>query len=261
MRAPRHQVFVMSIFLFGGTAYAESPSLATAVGIVEKFDNENLTVFIGYASEKAMEVMEFKITNTTTFTLLTPQVQEGRTVFTQKTVAVSGLAKGQSVAVIYASIEKQRILLNGVVRPVGWGQEVVATPRAKIEFRWIEDHAIKDVTEENGVIAWEDDLMYLHKDAILTSKDIADAILCESDLTANGIGVVYSVRLILTEGAKEKLAMTMEKSGAKRLAVVVDGNIRGATCFKDKAMIEANIPSAGFLSSKFEAERIVQAAK
>ena len=261
MPTPLYSVFVLTIFILGSLAHADSPDLATAVGIVEKIDNENLTISIGYVSEKVMEIMEFKITNTTKLSLLIPQMQEGKTVLTQKTTEVGGLLKGQSVAVIYANIEKTRVLLSAVVRPVGWGQEPVVKPKAKIEFRWVEDNPIKDVTEENGIIAWEDDLMYLHKDVILTSKDVSEAILSKNDLTANGIGVVYSVKLLLTDEAKQKLAMAIEKSGGKRLAVVVDGNIRGATFFKDKATMDANIPSAGFLSSKSEADRIVEATK
>ena len=149
----------------------------------------------------------------------------------------------------------------GVAMHEGLDLGFAGEPKTKVEFRWIEDNPIKNVTEEKGIIAWENDLMYLHKNAILTSNDVAEAILSKNDLTANGIGVVYSVKLILTQAAKQKLAMAIEKSGGKRLAVVVDGNIRGATFFKDKATIDANIPSAGFLSSKSEADRIVEATK
>ena len=148
-----------------------------------------------------------------------------------------------------------------IVAPVASGQEPEANPKAKIEFRWIEDKPIKGVTEEKGITPWEQEVMFLHKKVILTSKDVAEARLSKIDLTANGIGVLYSVKLQLTEEAKRKLADEIEKGGEKRLAIVVDGNVRGATSFKDKSSINTNVPSAGFLASKREAERIVEACQ
>ena len=148
-----------------------------------------------------------------------------------------------------------------IAAAVASGQEPAAPPKAKIEFRWIEDAPIKDVTEDKGITPWENEVMYLHKKPILTAKDVANASLSKIDLTANGLGVLYSVKLQLTEEARQKLAKEIEKGGGKRLAIIVDGNVRGAPHFPDKSAVNTNIPSAGFLSSKIEADRIVEACK
>ncbi|MDB5334866.1 MAG: hypothetical protein JWN70_485 [Planctomycetaceae bacterium] len=153
------------------------------------------------------------------------------------------------------------LVLCSILVPIAAGQEPKTDPKAKIEFRWIEDALIKDVTEDKGITPWEDDLIFLHKKAILTGKDVAEATLSKKDLTANGLGVLYSVKLRLTEEAKRKLAMEIDKGGRRRLAIVVDGKVRGATDFPNKSAIDTNDPSAGFLSSKAEAERIVEVCK
>ena len=59
-------------------------------------------------SRRGLSQLRLKITGTSNFFLLTPQMRAGKTVLTQKTAEATDLVKGQSVAVIYAEVEKEQ---------------------------------------------------------------------------------------------------------------------------------------------------------
>ena len=92
-----------------------TPSLFTAEGTVKKIEKEPLLITVG---EKVKKTVELKVTGTSNFFLLTPQMRSGKTVITQRTAAATDLAKGQAIAVIYTDVEKESVLLNAVMQAV-----------------------------------------------------------------------------------------------------------------------------------------------
>lgn len=108
-------LLAVTVLLLGSLAYAESPDFATALGTVEKFEKDSVTITL---SDKAKKTVDLKITGTSNFFLIAPQVRSGKTVITQRKAEASDLAKGQSIAVIYTEADKEHILLNAVMKPV-----------------------------------------------------------------------------------------------------------------------------------------------
>lgn len=92
---------------------ADSPALSTAVGTVEKAEKETVAIHVG---EKPGRTLKLKITGTSKFTMLSPQVRDGKTVLTQRTAEASDLAAGQSIAVIYTLADKDVVLLHAVFK-------------------------------------------------------------------------------------------------------------------------------------------------
>jgi hypothetical protein len=108
-------LLVLAVCLTATFAYAESPALSTATGTVEKVEKETLAVHTG---EKPGKTLRLKITGTSRFSMLSPQVRDGKTVLTQRTVEASDLAAGQSIAVIYTLADKETVLLHAVIKPL-----------------------------------------------------------------------------------------------------------------------------------------------
>lgn len=98
-----------------GFAQADSSDLDTALGTVEKFDKESVTITL---SDKPKKSIELKITGTSNFTLFAPQVRSGKTIITQRKAEASDLNKGQPIAAIYAGADKEVVLLNAVLKPI-----------------------------------------------------------------------------------------------------------------------------------------------
>lgn len=108
-------LIVVTLLVLGSLAHAQSPDFATAVGTVEKFDKDSVTITL---ADKAKKSLDFKITGTSNFALFAPQVRSGKTVITQKKAEATDLAKGQFIAVIFAEADKEYVLLNAVMKPV-----------------------------------------------------------------------------------------------------------------------------------------------
>lgn len=109
---------VLAVFVFGlgsSFAYADSSDFSTIVGTVEKFEKETLIVHTG---DKSKKTVELKVTGTSKFHLLAPQVRSGKTVATQRSAETSDLVPGQPIAVIYTVVEKENVLLTAVVKSV-----------------------------------------------------------------------------------------------------------------------------------------------
>lgn len=133
-------------------------------------------------------------------------------------------------------------------------------PKAKIEFRWLSAKPIDGVTDEKGIrTTCGPELMYPYAKPVLTHADVAGTFLKKHDFTGSGLGEQYSVEFRLTGAGLNKL---VNEAGdrALELAVFVDGRYWGATCFR-KAETNKFTPMAGFMASKVEAERIVEACK
>ena len=108
-------LIAVAFLLLCSLAQADSPDFETAIGTVEKFDKESVTIKL---SDKSKKTIELKITGTSNFALFAPQVRSGKTVITQRKAEATDLAKGQFVAVIYAEADKEYVLLNAVLKPV-----------------------------------------------------------------------------------------------------------------------------------------------
>lgn len=136
-----------------------------------------------------------------------------------------------------------------------------ARPKAKVEFRWLETEPVKGLTEEWGVpVMCGPVLMYPHKQPVLTGKDVAEARLSKTDLSSSGLpSELYMVNLHLTEQARKTLVAACEKP-ERALVVLVDGKSWGVRYFRKGEAAEF-VPQAGFLSSRTEAMRIVEACK
>ena len=115
MTSKIYSLIAVTFLLLGSLAHADSTDFETAVGTVEKFDKESVTITL---ADKPKKSIELKITGTSNFTLFAPQVRSGKTVITQRKAEATDLAKGQFVAVIYAEADKEYVLLNAVLKPI-----------------------------------------------------------------------------------------------------------------------------------------------
>jgi dipeptidyl aminopeptidase/acylaminoacyl peptidase len=106
-------------------------------------------------------------------------------------------------------------------------------PSIKIELHWAEFKHVPGLTDERGIPFGEGDAApyFLHKQAIVTNEDIAEARIEGSFLL--GMKKLYNVKLYLTNEGKQKLARTGVPGKSKLLASVVDGNRDGGAFYVD----------------------------
>ena len=74
-----------------------------------------LTISIG---DKSKKTVELKVTGTSKFHLMSPQVRAGKTVITQRSAETSDLTPGQSIAVIYTVVNKENVVLTVSTTPI-----------------------------------------------------------------------------------------------------------------------------------------------
>ena len=108
-------LIVATLLAIGSPVQAELPDFVTAVGIVEQFNKESVTITLADNRQKSFNL---KITGTSNFSIYAPQVRAGKTIITQRKAEAIDLAKGQTIAVIYAEADKEYVLLNAVMKPV-----------------------------------------------------------------------------------------------------------------------------------------------
>ena len=134
--------------------------------------------------------------------------------------------------------------------------------KARIEFRWLENSAIQGVTEEKGIrTTCGDELSYPHSKPVLTNVDVAGTRLTNTDFSRNGLsGDHFMVHFQLTKEARERLVKSCGNARFKVLGVFVDGKYWSAWNFQPQKPNDFE-PSAGFISSRAEAERIMAACK
>ncbi len=96
-------------------ARGDGPDFSTLVGSVETIDQDTLKV---KPADKAKKTLVLKVTGTSKFHLLAPQVRAGKTVITQRSAEVTDLAPGQPIAVIYTEADKENVLLTAVIKAV-----------------------------------------------------------------------------------------------------------------------------------------------
>lgn len=96
----------------------DSPSLATAHGVVDKADKDTVTVKPRGSDGKFQKTLVLKVTGTTKVSILTPQKRGEKVVLTQRDADTKDLTAGQAIAVIYADAGKDgAVLLSAVVQP------------------------------------------------------------------------------------------------------------------------------------------------
>src|SRR5262245_31096408 len=109
-------------------------------------------------------------------------------------------------------------------------QEPAAKPKpnAKVEFRWLESSPVKDLTEETGLrTTCGPELMYPHKTAVLTNKNIVAAQFDNHGSVMGLPGDHYLITFHLTEQARKTLGAASGDVPVKELAIFVDGKYWG----------------------------------
>lgn len=110
----RSLAVLVSCVLVTAVSFAADPlDFSTAVGTVSKFEKDTLTVS---TADKNKKTISFKITGTSKFHILAPQVRSGKTVITQRASEATDLTAGQSIAVIYTIVDKDNVLLTAVAK-------------------------------------------------------------------------------------------------------------------------------------------------
>jgi hypothetical protein len=128
---------------------------------------------------------------------------------------------------------------------------------ARIEFRWLENRPIPDVTFMEGIrTTCGEELSYPHATPVLTGADVSEAELLITEFTNGLPSPQFGVHLHLTAEAKQKLADTCPSGARGELAVFVDNQYFG-TRYLHSGDIEGFVPMAGFMISRSAAERIV----
>jgi hypothetical protein len=109
-------VFLVLVVLAARTP-AEPPPLLTAQGAIEKVDRDTLTVKPRGPDGKFGKNLVLKITGTSKVTTLTPRMQKGSMIMTQKDTEAKDLQPKQAIALVYTVIKDSPVLLTAVVQP------------------------------------------------------------------------------------------------------------------------------------------------
>lgn len=148
------------------------------------------------------------------------------------------------------------LALCSVGVPTALSAEPPAKPKAKVEFRWLEDKPIRGVTEEKGFRTTCDDaLSYAHKSPVLTGADVARArVASNTYINSAGPSEDFRVEFRLTAAAEKKLVAACGDAEGKWLGVFVDGFWSGASWFQKDRSGEFSPPFAACLSFRDRAE-------
>jgi hypothetical protein len=146
-----------------------------------------------------------------------------------------------------------------LLAPVALPSQAPVKPKLTVEFRWIEPHVLKGVTEETGhprSCGGED--WYAHLKPVLTSQDIAAAKLSHIHMANND---QYAVSFTLKPESAAKLAEACGNDEGRHLTVYVNGRWYGSSYFSKAKPKEFHPPMAGFMLDKAHAEQILEASK
>jgi hypothetical protein len=153
--------------------------------------------------------------------------------------------------------------------------EPAAMSKVKVEFHWVEEARVDGVTEEAGFQSScdPDSLVYQQCKPVLTltPKHVAEVRLTHHDFSRSGLSSEnYTVTFDLTEEAREILAAECREGQMRLLTISVDGKRWGIHRYekakgqaKDAVPVAARAesfrPDIGFMSSRADAQRIVDA--
>ena len=158
------------------------------------------------------------------------------------------------------------------VATIGFAAEPKEPPKPKVELRWVEGVRVEGLTVDRIVGDSGDSAGYYphaKPTMILTTKDIVEARLERFDWVMNDVVVHhYSVKLVLTKDARERLAKSCPGKSA-RITASVDGIFTGwshYTTDNDAKVSETSKaknynPSLGGSMSRAGAESIIKAFK
>lgn len=166
------------------------------------------------------------------------------------------------------------LLMTVAISATSWGQQEKASPKTKVELRWVESKPTEGLTEVEGfqTSCDPDSKMYPHLKAALqiTSAEVTEVKVKRHDFTKSGSGVQHMVAFHLTQDARDKLAATCEGKETKYLTAMIDGKPWGLFRYekdKEKPFVPEQcraatfLPEVGFFASSFQAERVASAAK
>lgn len=129
----------------------------------------------------------------------------------------------------------------------------------KVEFFWGEGQHVPGVTADKGIV-WREsgELLYLHKQPILTNKDVVKLVVNKTDFGGTAIpDPQFTLYFHLTKEAQKRLAETCGPSGEKLLAAFVDGQRYGTPYYLKSRDELSFVPFAGMISSKAKVDQIV----
>ena len=130
-------------------------------------------------------------------------------------------------------------------------------PRLAVEFRLAETAIAKGLTK--AVVVNSDQTVYLHKEAIITNKDIVEANAVQvlwqlGDPNPDTSPGSFKVNVVFTKEAAARMSRVTARNQGKMVAIVLDGNVISAPVISGTIHDRAAISSAGM--TKEEAERI-----
>lgn len=155
---------------------------------------------------------------------------------------------------------------------IGFAAEPKDPPTRKVELRWVEPFRVEGLTVDRIVgDSGDSPGYYPHAEPamILTAKDIVEARLERFDWVMNDVVVHhYSVKLVLTKDARERLAKSCPGESA-RITATVDGIFTGWSHYTtdNDAEVSEDLkaknynPSLGGSMSQAFAESIIKAFK
>ena len=112
------------------------------------------------------------------------------------------------------------------------------SPRIKVEFRVAEAYPARGLIEAR--IANSDQKVYLHKQAVITNKDILGARVIESAYNRHD----GDIEIAFTREGGTRMSKTTSRHIGKLLAVIIDGKVISApkinATFSDKCVISGH---------------------
>jgi WD40 repeat protein len=129
----------------------------------------------------------------------------------------------------------------------------------KVEFFWGEGKPVPGLTEDVGIVWTETgDRLYLHKQPILTNKDV---VKVDVSKIVFGVGPLaqehFTIQFHLTKEARKRLAETCGPGGEKMLKPMIDGESKGAPFYLKSRDQDNFVPTTGMYTSKDKVDQIV----
>jgi preprotein translocase subunit SecD len=133
--------------------------------------------------------------------------------------------------------------------PQAFALPQASAPQVRLEFRLAQNEAGPGL--EAATVAPTGELFYLHKEVIITNRDIIEAQARESAFLGR-----YEVAVVFTKKAAERMAAVTESNVGRFLAILINGKVLSAL------RIQARVYDKGVISrpmTKREAEDLAEA--
>lgn len=117
MRCPIYAIICVTLFFAPILQAADdSPEVQSGHGIVEKIEKDVLTIKHRSTDGKFDKNLVLKLTGTSRLSLLSTQKRAEKIVLVQKDIEARQLTEKQQITVIYATNDKDHVLLAAVVQ-------------------------------------------------------------------------------------------------------------------------------------------------